>query len=201
MERILIIGGCGAGKTTLSRQLAEKLQLPLIHLDRLYWRDNWESVSTEVFDGLLMQELIKPRWILDGNFTRTLPLRLRYCDTVIYLDFSGMQCVYGVIQRLFKNYGKSRPDMGGDCPERFDREKWTFLQAEPETLRRLAMRKRGDGYPTEKPPTSHPVFTGFMNAAILRVSLSIITSIAQSLWICSLFSKIYLIICCKYYTI
>ncbi len=129
MERILIIGGCGAGKTTLSRQLAEKLQLPLIHLDRLYWRDNWESVSTEVFDGLLMQELIKPRWILDGNFTRTLPLRLRYCDTVIYLDFSGMQCVYGVIQRLFKNYGKSRPDMGGDCPERFDREKWTFLKA------------------------------------------------------------------------
>ncbi len=129
MERILIIGGCGAGKTTLARQLAAKLQLPLVHLDRLYWRDNWECVSTEEFDRLLMQELIKPRWILDGNFTRTLPLRLRYCDTVIYLDFSRMQCVCGVIQRILKYYGKSRPDMGGDCPERFDQEKWIFLKA------------------------------------------------------------------------
>ena len=129
MERILIIGGCGAGKTTLARQLAAKLQLPLVHLDRLYWRDNWECVSTEEFDRLLMQELIKPRWILDGNFSRTLPLRLRYCDMVIYLDFSRTQCVCGAIQRLLKYYGKSRPDMGGHCPERFDREKWTFLKA------------------------------------------------------------------------
>jgi adenylate kinase family enzyme len=80
----MIIGGNGSGKTTFSKILCDKLKLPLIHLDVLYWRDNWQTASQEEFDGLLMQELIKPKWIMDGNMSRTIPLRLKYCDTMIY---------------------------------------------------------------------------------------------------------------------
>ena len=61
------------------RALAEKTGLPLVHLDSLYWKDNWESVGREVFDARLEQELNKPKWILDGNMNRTLPHRLKYC--------------------------------------------------------------------------------------------------------------------------
>lgn len=67
MERLLIIGGNGSGKTTLSKKLSTKLKLPLIHLDVLYWRDNWEYVSEDEFDEQLLQEVTKPKWIIDGN--------------------------------------------------------------------------------------------------------------------------------------
>ena len=120
MKRILIIGNSGAGKTTLANSLAGILRLPLVHLDKLYWRDGWQHVSREEFDALLSVELQKESWILDGNFDRTLPLRLRYCDTVIYLDYSPVVCLCGAVKRVLKNYGKTRPDMGDNCPEHMD---------------------------------------------------------------------------------
>lgn len=130
LERILIIGGNGCGKTTFARALAEKLRLPLVHLDTLYWRDNWQAASNEEFDRLLQAELEKPRWILDGNMNRTIPHRLRYCDTVIYMDFPRWVCVWGVFWRELTNLGRSRPDMGGCCPERinlaFLKTVWNF---------------------------------------------------------------------------
>jgi adenylate kinase family enzyme len=129
LERILIIGGNGCGKTTLAQTLASKLGLPLIHLDMLYWRDNWVNAPKDEFDYLLLKELSKPKWIIDGNMNRTIPLRLKYCDTVIYMDFSRTICVYGAIKRVFKNYGKSRLDMGGYCPEKFDKEKIEFIKS------------------------------------------------------------------------
>ncbi|WP_097014570.1 AAA family ATPase [Anaerocolumna aminovalerica] len=129
MERILIIGGNGCGKTTLAQKLALKLELQLIHLDVLYWRDNWKNASKDEFDELLMKELSKPKWIIDGNMNRSIPLRLKYCDTVIYMDFSRTMCVYGAIKRVVKNYGKSRFDMGGYCPEKFNKQKIEFIKA------------------------------------------------------------------------
>ena len=126
MDRVLIIGCPGSGKTTLSRQLAKQTGLPLIHLDQLFWEDNWTQVPREVFDARLLAELQKPRWIIDGNYGRTLPLRLQFCDTVLFLAYSRLQSPWGVVIRVTKNYGKPRPDMGGNCPERFD---WEFLKS------------------------------------------------------------------------
>lgn len=120
MKRIMIIGSCGSGKTTLSKQLHKILNLPLIHLDQINWRDNWTTVGREEFDSQLKQEIEKPAWIIDGNYNRTIPLRLEKCDTVIYLDYPRFTYVLGIIKRVVTGYGKSRDDMGGNCPERFD---------------------------------------------------------------------------------
>lgn len=130
MERILIIGNAGSGKSNFAKQLANRLELPLIHLDRLYWRGNWEHLSREEFDAALQMELDKPQWIIDGNFNRTLPHRLRYCDTVFFFDLPAIACVYGITKRVLTNYGKTRDDMGGNCPEYFDARK-------PELYRRV----------------------------------------------------------------
>ena len=128
MERVLIIGNCGAGKSTFARALAEKTGLPLVHLDKLYWHGDWEHLRREEFDPVLQTELEKPQWIIDGNFNRTIPQRLAKCDTVIYLDYNRLVCLWGVICRIVKSYGKTRPDMGEGCPERIDFEfmKWVW---------------------------------------------------------------------------
>lgn len=132
MERIMVIGGNGSGKTTFSRQLSKTLNLPVIHLDALYWKDHWGHATNEEFDQLLLAELNKKQWIMDGNMNRTIPFRLEYCDCVIYFDFSRTSCLFGVIKRVVKHYGKSRSDMGGYCPERFDlsflKNVWKFNQ-------------------------------------------------------------------------
>ena len=128
MERILIIGCGGAGKSTLARQLGEKLNMPVVHLDKLYWKPGWVQESREEFDRKLTLELEKSRWIMDGNFNRTMPQRLQKCDTILYLDFSRWACLLGVIKRILTTYGTVRPDMGEGCPERFDLEflRWVW---------------------------------------------------------------------------
>ncbi len=128
MERILIIGCGGAGKSTLARALGGKLNIPVVHLDKLFWRPGWVSISREEFDSLLARELEKNAWIMDGNFGRTLQTRLGKCDTVIYLDFGRLTCLAGVLKRVCQSYGKVRPDMAEGCPERFDLDflKWVW---------------------------------------------------------------------------
>lgn len=122
MKRIIIIGCPGSGKSTLGKKLAKILNLPLVHLDQLFWRENWISIPNEEFDALLLCELKKDKWILDGNFHRTLDLRLDYCDTVILLNYPTPVCYFRVIKRVIANAGKTRSDMTEGCPERFDRE-------------------------------------------------------------------------------
>lgn len=128
MERVIIIGCGGAGKSTLARQLGEKLDIPVIHLDKLFWKPGWVSVSQEEFDELHRSALAGDKWIMDGNFNRTLPERIARCDTIIYLDFSRFACLMGVLKRVLTTYGTVRPDMGEGCPERIDLEflKWVW---------------------------------------------------------------------------
>ena len=125
MERILIIGCSGAGKSTLARVLGEKLGLPVVHLDQLWWKAGWENVTREEFDSQLELALNMDRWIIDGNYNRTLPQRLTKCDAIIYLDFIRWECLLGMCKLVLGNYGKTRPDMSAGCPERFD---WEFVK-------------------------------------------------------------------------
>ena len=124
MDRIVILGCGGSGKSTLARAMGEKTGLPVVHLDRIFWKGNWEHISREAFVQQLEEVLKQEKWILDGNYSATIELRLSRCDGVIYLDFSRWRCLLGVLKRILQNYGRTRPDMGPNCPERFD---WEFL--------------------------------------------------------------------------
>lgn len=77
----------------------------------------------EKFDCLLQSELEKPHWIIDGNFNRTISHRMKYCDTIFFFDFCIFTCFCGITERIIKNYGKTRDDMGGTCIEYFDSNK------------------------------------------------------------------------------
>ena len=128
MERVLIIGCGGSGKSTLARALGDITGLPVVHLDKLFWKPGWVESSQEEMDGKIREVLAQPRWIMDGNFNRTMAWRLERCDSVIYLDFSRLACLMGVAKRILTTYGTVRPDMGEGCPERFDLDflKWVW---------------------------------------------------------------------------
>lgn len=147
MERVLIIGCGGAGKSTLARQLGEKTGLPVVHLDKLFWHPGWVESTKDEIDAKIMEELGKPRWIMDGNYNRTLPMRLQKCDTVIYLDFSRFACLFGVLKRVLTTYGTVRPDMAEGCPERFDLDfikwVWNFNKTKRERYYRLLNEAEG----------------------------------------------------------
>lgn len=86
MQKIIIIGSPGSGKSTFSRKLRDVTGLPLFYLDMLWHLPDRTNVSREEFDRRLSEILSGEKWIIDGNYQRTLELRLRECDTVFLFD-------------------------------------------------------------------------------------------------------------------
>ena len=87
MKRILVIGCCGAGKSTFSKNLTEATGLPLYHLDRIFWSPNWVEQERSIFLQKMDAWLAQERWIIDGNYTRTLDRRISKADTIFFFDF------------------------------------------------------------------------------------------------------------------
>lgn len=117
MERIIIIGCPGSGKSTFARRLRDVTRLPLYYLDLIWHNADRTTVSKDFFDKQLIQIMENPRWIIDGNFCRTLEMRLEKCDTVFLLDYDLDVCLLGVESRI----GKKREDMPW-IEEEFDKD-------------------------------------------------------------------------------
>lgn len=124
MNRILVIGSAGSGKSTLSQQLSERLQLPIIHLDKYYWKPNWIATPDEEWDQFIAEATSQEQWIMDGNYSRTLDLRIKRADAIIFLDMPRLLCIYRIIKRRIRYHGKTRPDLNEECPEKLD---WAFF--------------------------------------------------------------------------
>lgn len=107
MEKVLVIGCPGAGKSTFARRLRDVTGLPLYHLDRIWHRPDKTNLSREEFDDRLGELLGQGRWIIDGNYARTLERRLEACDTVFFLDLPIEICLAGAQERI----GKPREDL------------------------------------------------------------------------------------------
>jgi len=116
----MVIGHPGAGKSTLTITLAEILDLPVIHLDREYWKSGWVQLPDNEWEDRATVLAERERWIMDGSYDRTLHIRLPRADVVILLDFPRVLCTSRVIKRMLTNLGTVRPDMADGCPERFE---------------------------------------------------------------------------------
>ena len=107
MKKIIVIGCPGSGKSTVSRALHNKTGIPLYHLDMMYWNADKTTVEKSVFLERLSAVLEKDGWIIDGNYSSTMELRMAACDTVIFLDYPLDVCLDGIKERR----GKPRSDM------------------------------------------------------------------------------------------
>lgn len=107
MKRIMVIGCPGSGKSTFSRELHSITDIPLFHLDMMNWNADRTTVDKAVFRERLSDTIKKSEWIIDGNYGSTIELRLKECDTVIFLDYPLEICLEGIKERR----GKERTDM------------------------------------------------------------------------------------------
>jgi len=122
MNRIMVVGCCGAGKSTISRKLHEKTGIPLFHLDQYYHQPNWEEPSTADWIAANHKLVEGDQWIIDGNYNSTMDIRMAKADAIIFMDYPTIKCFWRVITRIWKYHGQVRPDMPEGCPERFDLE-------------------------------------------------------------------------------
>ena len=142
MKKILIIGSGGAGKSTFAARLGERLGLPVIHLDRHYWNPGWVETPKAVWRERVEELIRGDAWVMDGNYSGTLDVRLEACDTVVFLDVARSVCLWRVVKRAATYRDGSRPDMTEGCRETFDLEfmRWIWdypKRTRPEVLKRL----------------------------------------------------------------
>ena len=107
MVKVIVIGSPGAGKSTFARKLSGVTKLPLYYLDLLWHKPDKTTVSREEFDRRLDEIIKTDRWVIDGNYPRTLETRLKECDTVFLLDYPLAVCLLGAQSRI----GKRREDL------------------------------------------------------------------------------------------
>lgn len=146
MNRIAVIGSPGSGKSTLARKLGERLNIPVVHLDRLFWRAGWVELSSAAFAEKVRDAVCTERWVLDGNFGSTQHIVLPAADAIVWLDLPRHVCLWRAATRLCKYLGRTRPDLPDGCPEKLDFEFfeyiWTFHEhARPRIISRLGHRR------------------------------------------------------------
>ena len=123
MDRIAIIGCGGSGKSRLARALGDTLGITPVHLDGLYYDRDWKPLDKEQFAALQRDLVAAPRWIIDGNYASSLPIRLQAADTVIFLDLPAWACLWGIIQRRLRHGGGQHDAIGV-----YDRITWNFIR-------------------------------------------------------------------------
>lgn len=107
MEKVMVIGCPGSGKSTFARELHAIFDLPLFYLDVLWHNEDKTNVTLEEFDSKLAKILNKKDWIIDGNYSRTMSIRLKEADTIFFLDYPLDVCLAGAESRI----GKVREDL------------------------------------------------------------------------------------------
>ena len=122
MQKVLIIGSGGAGKSSLARQLGELLGIQVIHLDKLFWRSGWVETPRDEWKATVAELIKGDRWIMDGNYGGTIEMRVNAADTVILFDLPRTVCVYRAVKRWIAYRRVSRPDIAEGCEEKFDLE-------------------------------------------------------------------------------
>src|SRR5437899_318961 len=101
MDRVVILGRGGAGKSSMARRLGSLTGLPVVELDKIFWQPSLSPKSREAWEELQRTLTRRPKWIMDGDLGPYdfLETRLEAADTVFVLDFPLVVCLARVMRR------------------------------------------------------------------------------------------------------
>jgi adenylate kinase family enzyme len=148
MQRILVIGSSGTGKSTLARVMGPKLGLPVIHLDQEYWQPGWVAPETADWQARVTRLAARDAWIMDGNYSGTFDIRVPRAQAILWLDLPRRIYFPRAVWRIAKSYGRERPDLAPGCPEQIDLSflfKWVWTYPTRSRPRTLALRESLSG--------------------------------------------------------
>lgn len=115
MQRIVVIGATGSGKTTLATRLAAQHNLKLIDLDDLYLRPDWKEAPTEEFRAAVRHAINEnPRWITAGNYRAIYDITWTSADTLIWLDYSFPRVLLQLLRRTCYRIRTKTPVCNGN---------------------------------------------------------------------------------------
>ena len=117
MQRVLVIGSGGSGKSTFATQLGEVLNLEVSHLDKFYWKSGWVESEPDEWIKTVTELIEKESWIIDGNYSGTLKLRIQKADAIVFLDMPRVLCLWRIVKRFLLYRDGTRPDMAEGCRE------------------------------------------------------------------------------------
>jgi adenylate kinase family enzyme len=128
MRRVAVIGSGGSGKSVFARQLAGRLAVPVVHLDRLFWRPGWVETPEDEWRAAQREMVRAEAWVIEGNHASTLDVRLAAADTIVMLDLGRVLCLWRVVRRSISYRRRERPDRAPGCPERLNRDflRWVW---------------------------------------------------------------------------
>jgi adenylate kinase family enzyme len=138
-QRIVVLGSGGSGKSTLARQLGALLELPVIHLDIHYWSYGWKPTPEAEWQERVQHLVQSERWVMDGNYSGSLGIRLARCDAAIFLDVSRWVCLRSVLARWLSCRFAQRPDLPEGCPEKIDLDFLSWVWNFPECSRPMVL--------------------------------------------------------------
>lgn len=121
MKKIIVLGRTASGKTTLANKLGRVLNIPVYHLDKIFWKDNGDHLHQAEFIEKVNEIMEKSSWIIDGDNPRskTLDTRITNADTIILYDLPLPHILWRQTKRFFKYYNQVRPDMGGNNKQKY----------------------------------------------------------------------------------
>lgn len=137
MKRVVILGAPGSGKSTLAKKLAAALDIPAFHLEALFWHPGWTPTPAAEWTALVRKLIEAESWIIEGNNLKTLDIRLPAGDTIVFLDFGRLVCLYRIFKRRLLLAVKPHPGLAPGCKPQFDLQllKWVWAFRTADRLR------------------------------------------------------------------
>jgi hypothetical protein len=150
LKRIAVIGPIGAGKSRLAGQLGAKLSVPVVHLDRVYWKPGWVRTPQDEWVAAQRREVAKESWIVEAQYDDMLPDWIDAADTIVYLDVSPLKCLWRVSRRRLDAQPAAGAPAGSEpgpvhrALRKFFRNQWEYRRkVRPELVADLERRRNG----------------------------------------------------------